>query len=76
MSRGGRDVSVAPALGNCQLNWLNVVIMTTAERVGQGLNQDAWDQVRRLIENLDRVVRPNEHGLNLTPGHVVLKVVQ
>jgi hypothetical protein len=24
----------------------------TAERVGQRLNQDAWDQVRQLIKNL------------------------
>jgi hypothetical protein len=38
--------------GNCPLNWQNDVIMTTAERVGQRLNQDAWDQVRQLIKNL------------------------
>ena len=37
------------------LNWHDVVIVTTsrAERVGQHLNQDAWDQViRQLIKNL------------------------
>ncbi len=38
--------------GNCPLNSQNVVSMTTAERVGQRLNQDAWDQVRQLIKNL------------------------
>ncbi len=37
---------------NGPLNWLKVVIVTTAERVGQRLHQDVWDQVRRLIKNL------------------------
>src|SRR5208283_4698655 len=30
----------------------SVVRKTTAERVGQRLNEDAWDEVRRLIKNL------------------------